>query len=201
MSGDEVDKSEGTPQARGRPRDEEAGERILDAALALLGEAGYAGLSMEAVARRAGVSKPTLYRRWPSKADLATAALARFQAAEPRAAGGTTRERLVAHLRAFRRSLLRPNGMATLGTLLAEEERLPELLALFRERIVARRRGWIREILLDGVANEEVRADVDADAVAALLVGSFYARYLSEGGVAESWPARVVAALWPAIER
>jgi AcrR family transcriptional regulator len=201
MSSDELDQTGNAPTPRGRPRDEEADARILEAALALLGEVGFAGLSMEAVARRAEVSKPTLYRRWRSKADLATAALAGFQAREPRPTDGPTRERLLAHLRAFRRSLLRPNGMATLGTLLVEEQRYPELIALFRERIVARRRAWIREILEGGIARGEVRADVDADAVAAMLVGSFYARYLSEGGVAESWPARVVETLWPAIGR
>ncbi len=50
---------------RGRPRDPAINDAILTAARELLVEVGYAELSMEAVAARAGVSKPTLYLRWP----------------------------------------------------------------------------------------------------------------------------------------
>lgn len=53
--------------ALGRPRSPELDERILDATRELLAEHGYLGLSMEAVARRAGVGKQTLYRRWPRR--------------------------------------------------------------------------------------------------------------------------------------
>jgi AcrR family transcriptional regulator len=72
------------PRRRGRPRREEAATNILDAALALLRAGGYRELTLDEVARRAGVAKTTIYRRWPSKAALAaeivrTAAPASFQ--------------------------------------------------------------------------------------------------------------------------
>ena len=59
--------------SRGRPRDPEAESRILAAAATEIQARGYDGLSVERVAERAGVAKTTLYRRWPSKAELVVA--------------------------------------------------------------------------------------------------------------------------------
>lgn len=54
----------------GRPRDRRIDDAVLDATVTLLGEVGYAALSVDAIAKQAGTSKPTIYRRWPSKAHL-----------------------------------------------------------------------------------------------------------------------------------
>src|SRR6185437_11527321 len=54
-----------TTPARGRPRDPQRRQAVLDAALALIAEVGYDRTTVDAIAHRAGVSKPTLYRRWP----------------------------------------------------------------------------------------------------------------------------------------
>jgi AcrR family transcriptional regulator len=54
----------------GRPRDPRIDGAVLRATVELLGETGYAELSVDAIARRAGTSKPAIYRRWPSKAHL-----------------------------------------------------------------------------------------------------------------------------------
>jgi AcrR family transcriptional regulator len=59
-----------SPRGRGRPRDEAIDERGLAAALELLAEEGYAATTMTAVARRAGVGTPALYRRWSSRTEL-----------------------------------------------------------------------------------------------------------------------------------
>ncbi len=59
----------------GRPRKPETDAAILDAALAMFGEVGYEGMTVEAVAARAGVGKATIYRRWSSKDDLVIAAI------------------------------------------------------------------------------------------------------------------------------
>jgi AcrR family transcriptional regulator len=66
----------GTKRSVGRPRSESARRAILDAAFALAAEEGAAGMTMEAVARRAGVSKETLYRWWRSRVDVLLDALA-----------------------------------------------------------------------------------------------------------------------------
>ncbi|MGH9667329.1 MAG: TetR/AcrR family transcriptional regulator, partial [Bryobacteraceae bacterium] len=128
----------------GRPRDPEVETRILGIALRQLGEQGYSRMSLHQIAAEAGVSKPTIYRRWSGKADLATEALRSLQLSESLVATGTTTGDLAGILQNFRRSLLRPNGMALIGTILAEETHTPELLSLFRERIVGPRRKVLR---------------------------------------------------------
>ena len=141
----------GAARARpGRPRSARVDEAILDAARAELAERGYARMSVDAVAARAGVSKPTVYLRHPTKADLATAAIASMRAASRPAPTGDVRADLIAHLRLLRAGLERPFGMATLGTVLAEEHETPELLALFRQRLVAPRRREPRAVLAGG---------------------------------------------------
>ena len=82
--------------------------------------------------------------------------------------------------------------MAMIGTLLAEEGHTPKLIRLFRERIVKPRRDGLLAILEAARARGELDADADLDAAVNLLVGSFYARYLSGEGVPQDWPVRVV---------
>jgi AcrR family transcriptional regulator len=67
MADDRSDKIKHTP---GRPRDTSKGDSILTATIEMLAEVGYDGLSIEAVAHRAGVSRPTIYRRYQNKVDL-----------------------------------------------------------------------------------------------------------------------------------
>ena len=151
----------------GRPRDPEIDDAILDATLRHMAEHGYGGMSIAGIAAEAGVTKPTLYRRWSNKADLATAALHRLQAEEPPAKSGNFRADLVAILTAFQRNLFRPNGMAMIGMLLSEEQREPALITLFRERITRKRRAMVRSIFVAAVARGELRPGVDVDAVGA----------------------------------
>ena len=68
---------------RERRRGSALEDAILDAAWAELSEQGYAAMTLEAVARRAGTSRPVLHRRWPSRVKLATAALGRYLATNP----------------------------------------------------------------------------------------------------------------------
>jgi Tetracyclin repressor-like, C-terminal domain len=85
---------------------------------------------------------------------------------------------LVKHLRLLRAGLERPNGMTMLGTVLAEEHETPELLALFRERLVAPRRRELRAVLEAARDRGELRPGADLDAAVTALVGAFFARYL-----------------------
>jgi AcrR family transcriptional regulator len=73
----------------------------------------------------------------------------------------------------------RPHGMATIGTVLAEERETPELLALFRERLVWPRRHELRAVLADARERGELRRDADLDVAVAALVGAFFGRYLA----------------------
>jgi AcrR family transcriptional regulator len=179
---------------RGRPRNPDVDEAILDAALRLLGEQGYARLSIDGIAAAAGISRPTLYRRWSSKADLTTAALESRIAGEVLPPGdAATGPALVFLLEQLCERLLQPNSMALVGTLLAEEKQTPELIELFRERVWRRRAETFRRVLERGRAHGEVSADADLEAVIHALIGSIYARYISGQRVPKSWVKRVVA--------
>jgi len=175
----------------GRPRSAGVDEAILAAALAELGERGYARMSMDAVAARAGVSKPTVYLRHPTKADLATAAIASMRVQPRPAPTDDLRADLIAHLRLLRSGLERPNGMAMLGTVLAEENDTPELLAFFRERLVVPRRQELRAVLQAARDRGELRAEANLDVAVNALVGALFARYLA----AESLGGRFLSTL------
>lgn len=99
-------------RSRGRPRAEHADDAILAAARQLLREEGWEGFSILAVARRAGVGSPSVYRRWPSKASLVYAALfsARPQAI-PRPDTGSIRGDLRLTLQMFRDQFDDPAGL------------------------------------------------------------------------------------------
>jgi AcrR family transcriptional regulator len=153
---------------------------------------GYARMSVDAVAAEAGVSKPTLYLRYRSKAALATAALAHLREQRTPRETGDTRADLLAQLRHFRRGVERPFGMAMLGTVLAEEHHTPELVEQFREQVVEPRRRMLRSVLERAQARGEIRPDADLEMAVNALVGSYYASYLAGGKAPRDWPERAV---------
>lgn len=119
-------------------------------------------MSVDQMAAASGAGKPAIHRRRKNKADLATAALRRLQISEPPAVREeSTLGQLCREVENFRKSLLRPCGMALVGTVLAEEARTPELLRLLRERLVVPRRSVLKGILKQAQARGELRAGVD----------------------------------------
>jgi AcrR family transcriptional regulator len=176
----------------GRPRSTETDEAILATTLRHLAEHGYARMSIDAIAADANTTKPTIYRRWSGKEELAIAALAKFQTQAQPSPTGSTEDDLKSLLRDFQKKLLRPNGMAMIGTLLAEEQHTPKLIGLFREKIVTPRREGLLAILKAAMERGELIPDADLEAAVNLLVGSFYARYLTGEDVPREWPGRVV---------
>ncbi len=185
----------------GRPRDPVTERRILDVALTELARDGYSRMTLDSVAAAAGVSKPTIYRRWGSKADLATAAIETIRLGEPVVESGSTVGDLVGTLENFCRSLMRPNGMSLIGTVLAEEGHTPELLRLFRERLVGPRRQMLKAILERAKKRGELRADVSLDVGVNLLIGAFYARYLVSSNVTARFAREVVEIVWAGMRK
>ncbi len=191
----ETDSSIALQRAPGRPRQPQTDERILDAALRLMAQHGFVRMSMDMVAAEAGVTKPTIYRRWPSKIELAMAALVAYCDVTLPANVGDTRADLIAEVEHFRRAILRPNGMALLGTVLAEEHETPELLAAFRQYLVTPRRQRLTAILAAAQTRGEVGADADIGLAVNMLVGALYAQYLAATPFAADWSTRVVDAV------
>jgi AcrR family transcriptional regulator len=147
------------------------------------------------VAAEAGVSRPTVYLRYGSKAELAAAAVGAFRERSLPAGTGVTRADLIAQLRHFRRGIERQHGVAMIGTLLAEEPHTPELLERFREQAIGPRRGELRAVLEEARDRGELDEGADLDAAVSMLVGSYYAAYLAGHTLPRTWPATEVDAV------
>jgi AcrR family transcriptional regulator len=173
------DSTTSAPAPRGRPRSERSHRAILDAANELLDERGFVDLTMEEVAQRAGVSKATIYRWWPTKGTLVFEAFsANFLARQPLSNTGSLRGDLVAALRSWIRVVKGTGTGRTLVGLIAEVQRDPELAEIWRERFISPVRGQHRTMVDRAVVRGEVSADIDADVVLDLVFGSAYHRLL-----------------------
>jgi AcrR family transcriptional regulator len=177
----------------GRPRNPALDRAILAAAGRQLGELGYARMSLESVAAAAGTTTPSLRRRYRNKAELAAAVISSLRVEEPPAGAPTPRAHALAILENFHSNLRAVPALAILGSLLAEEERHPELLDLFKSRIVEPRRALLRQALAAG----DLPDSADLDALTSMLIGSFYGRYVTIAGIPDDWPDRVLSAVWP----
>jgi AcrR family transcriptional regulator len=181
----------------GRPRDPGLDRAILASAEQQLRELGYARMSLESVAAAAGTTVPTVRRRFSGKAALAAAVIGSLRIADLPAAAGTPRARALAVLRNFHDNLRRPDSLAIVGTLLAEEGRHPELLSAFRSRLVEPRRALLRDALVDAVEAGELPRSADPEVLASMLIGSFYARYLAASAIPDDWAERTLRQAWP----
>jgi AcrR family transcriptional regulator len=182
----------------GRPRSSALDERILEVARHHLARHGYEGMSLVVVAEEAGTTRQTLYRRWPTKADLATAAIAAMARAAERPATGDPFVDLVRELEAFREGVSRPDGLSMVGTMLVDATD-PQLVQLYRERIVLPRRARVRAILERARHAGRLDADADLEIGVAMLTGSWYARALAGDPVPRRWAERAAALAWRAL--
>jgi AcrR family transcriptional regulator len=143
---------------RGRPRDPQRREAILQAALALVGEVGYDRTTVDAIAARAGVSKPTLYRRWPhGKAELvADAVRERHAQGAPTPDTGSLRGDLLALVAIQTGQLLEDIHLAC--GLLTHLRTSEELAAVMQEHVIAEERARYADVLERAAARGELPA-------------------------------------------
>jgi AcrR family transcriptional regulator len=162
----------------GRPRSAHIDELVLRTTLRHLAERGFAGMSINAIAAELGVSKPTIYLRWPSKMDLALAAVTSLYVDQPETPTGDLRADLIAHVRGVKR-VHDTVGIGLTASVLAEQHTNPTLIATFRERAVRPSRQRARRILQAGIRQGVIRADADLNAAVDMLVGAIYAGYVA----------------------
>lgn len=166
------DASQATRPA-GRPRSEKAEKAIIEATLDLISEGmGISELSIEAIASRAGVGKTTIYRRWSNKEDLVVDALVTLKAPPPALSGESVRADLITLLDAMRVEAGMGRVRCVMNIAMSEHDRYPRLMERFFKTAIEPRRQAMRDTLERGVANGELRADVDVDLAMALLSGA-----------------------------
>jgi AcrR family transcriptional regulator len=164
---------------RGRPRSEQAHRAILDATAHLLAENGYAALTIEKVAERAGVARQTIYRRWPSKLKLVAELLHEVSEAAPLPDTGHIRTDLIALYRRYVENVPTPGG-PIIPPLIAESLYNEELAAILSSYIMARRDQAIA-LFQKAIARGEIRSDCKADILVDLLSGFSWYRKLITG--------------------
>jgi AcrR family transcriptional regulator len=165
---------------RGRPRSQKAHKAVLDAAAELLLDQGLSAVSMDAVAKQAGVSKATIYRWWPTKETLALDALYTewdTTRSHPRDTG-SVRGDLLALLRPWaRRAGTRPYARV-IAALLTEVHTDPTFADEYRQRVVEPRREQARTVLHRAIDRGEIPADTNIEVALDLLYGPLYHRLL-----------------------
>ncbi|MFE3457830.1 TetR/AcrR family transcriptional regulator [Nocardiopsis aegyptia] len=166
----------------GRVRSEQARAAILDAALTLLSEHGYGGLSVERIAERAGVGKQTIYRWWPSKSAILAECVLDGDGARlvlPLPDSGDIRADLAAWLATAARYLEDPAhlGLARgLAAAAAEDERVGTALYT---RLTMAARSALEARFTDAIASGQLRDGLDAALVADALLGTVMYRILT----------------------
>jgi AcrR family transcriptional regulator len=181
------------PRGPGRPRDARCDHAILDATLELAGAVGLGGLTMDAVAARAGVSKATIYRRWSSKEALVLDAWMACYPLEAVPDTGSLTGDLIAHSRQFRDAVSEGVYGRVLPQMLAAARVNEDLAEVFR-RLVADRRARVRVALERAVERGELSSGVDLELVQDLLIGPlFYRTVVSGEASTDEMIAEVVA--------
>jgi AcrR family transcriptional regulator len=188
---------------RGRPRDDTADERILDAALEALLLKGYDGFSMDAVAARAGCAKTTLYRRWPSQDHLIVAVVTRMQQDVDVADTGHIRRDLVRYLTAIAAGLNRMretgrpetaggNSAGVIAELAAAAARHEDIGTAIR-RMFENRNTVPLGLIERAKARGDLPAGLDVEVLFDQLAGALYYRVLvTQQPIGPSYVERLV---------
>ncbi|MFI6266697.1 TetR/AcrR family transcriptional regulator [Micromonospora sp. NPDC051006] len=142
-----------------------------------LAAVGYGRLSIEAVARRAGVSKTAIYRRWSSKPDLVLEIVAAAaQGKVPALDTGSLRGDLALLLQVVSRALRHPLASQIIPDLLAEAARNPTIDKTLQQVLRARQQEIGGQLVRRAVQRGELPADADPEVAVDLIVGPLYWR-------------------------
>lgn len=158
----------------GRPRSEKARDAILEAAFGILIHKGYAGFTIEAVAAEANAGKTTVYRWWPSKAELAVDAFLHAtidELAFPDT--GSARDDFRAQITALG-ALLRDGRGQALAAMLGGARNDPVLAQSLGDRWLEPRRRWGFQRIMRAAADDELREGIEPSAALAVLYGPLY---------------------------
>ena len=184
----------------GRPRDEEARRRVLEAAADLVGSRPPGQVTINEIARAAAVGKQTIYRWWPSKTAVVLDALVDgTMKATPFRATDDIRSDFERHLRSVAALFSSPTG-SVIRELVADAQSDPGIAEEFRERFWAPRRELSLDRLRRGVELGRIRDDLDLEVVLDAIYGPMWLRLLiGHLPVRQADATAIVDAVWPGI--
>jgi TetR/AcrR family transcriptional regulator of autoinduction and epiphytic fitness len=162
------------------PRVERSRRLILEATLDELGEVGYGAMSIESIAKRAGVGKATIYRHWHGKLDLVESALVMLKPNLAPADAGTTRDRILEMLTGLVTYLNTGRGAACFPALVSAAQ-YDEAVREFHLRFSRERAATMIGLIREGVRRGELSSALDPQMTAELLAGPIFYRRLMTG--------------------
>ena len=170
----------------------------MAAARAILFSEGFGRLTMEAVAAKSGVSKPTLYRHWANAQQLAMTALLPPEDSDAKAPGKTARARLTKHLERLIDAFATTRGRQ-IAIALASADPDSEYTRAFRTRVILASRDAGRDILNQAIAQGELDLPPDMDVLLDMLYGPIFFRLLVGHKPLQSGLARAsISLIWKA---
>ncbi|MFF0158192.1 TetR/AcrR family transcriptional regulator [Streptomyces sp. NPDC005263] len=163
--------------ARGRPRSEAVEHAIVEGVVKLLEEGvPLAELSIERIARTAGVGKAAIYRRWSGKDELFVDVVRTTEPQDPELPGTSVRDDLVALLEQVRQRGLQTRSSVVLHSVYAQMKSSPKIWAAYHATVIEPRRRIQLEILRRGQRSGQLRADMDVELLNDLIVGPMLLR-------------------------
>ena len=169
------------PPPRGRPFDRDLDGYVLEATIAEISARGIAGASLDAIAARAGVSKASIYKRWPSKDALCVGAIASLHTEIAVPNTGDPRRDLETFIAGALRLGRRTASNRILPRLIGEMVDRSDLAAAFRAAVFEPRRRACLILLERAIASGALRADLDRELAIDLLIGPIMFRRLISG--------------------
>ncbi|MFJ4831138.1 TetR/AcrR family transcriptional regulator [Streptomyces sp. NPDC088747] len=190
------DRPEACP-VRGRPRSEAVERSIIEGVMKLLEEGVPLGeVSIERVARTAGVGKATIYRRWSGKEALFVDVLRNVEPPDPELPGTSMREDLIALLEPLRQRGVAKRTSLILHNVYAQMKSSPKVWEAYHAIVVEPRRLSTLEVLRRGQRDGELRDDIDLDLLNDMFVGPMLVRSVlrPQADLPEDLAARIVDA-------
>ena len=162
------------------PRVERSRRVILEATLDELGDIGYGAMTIESVARRAGVGKATIYRHWQGKLDLLGDALETLKRPIAPPTEGLVRERIVALLESLVGTIGESRWSRCMPALIDAAAR-DETVERFHHQFVGARRQIMIDLIVEGITTGELATDLDPVLTSEVLAGPIFYRRLMTG--------------------
>jgi len=167
------------PRANGRPRSEKSMQAILDTTNKMLLLNSVRDISIESVAKKAGVGKTTIYRWWPNKVALVPDSISGPMNSLPApVTGGNPKELLEKQLERFAR-ICRGRGGKIIAELYAESQGNPDTQALFFEKFMVQHEEILASILEQGKSSGDFRATLDTALTVDMIYGAFFYQLMS----------------------
>jgi AcrR family transcriptional regulator len=186
--------SDTNKKSPGRPRSAQSHQAILQAALELLAEVGFAAMSIDAIAARAGVGKTTIYRRYASKEELVADAIESIRSDIVIPDTGNLQCDIDNLIENAAQITLSPVGRQTVAMIISSASSNPQFARIYWTKYLEPRRQAFAVVLERAKARNEIQADLDSDLIFDTMSGIMLYALIFQP-TAESWTTYVRRAL------